>query len=113
MPLVGATAATAGIEFENGRRSLDGTLGRMRDEVAETLGKALLPGIVEMRLVAEEHHLVPQQDLVDRRDRLLRQVAGEPNVPDLCADASGKRDNIGIRDDLLYGGKSGHGNLFL
>jgi hypothetical protein len=81
----------------------------MRHEVAETMREALLLGIVEMRLIAEKHHLVPQKYLVDSRYGLLRQIAGKPYVSDFCADTSRKRDYVGFRDGLLYGCKFGHG----
>jgi hypothetical protein len=73
MPLVGPSPAAGGIEFED--RS--GTPGcadrRMRNQLAKPDREALLLGVIEMSLVAEEDDLVLEQNRVDRADRLLRQ----------------------------------------
>jgi hypothetical protein len=49
-----------------------------------------------MPLVAEEDRLVLGERGLDCRDRGVGQVAGEPDIADLCADAAGERMNLEV-----------------
>lgn len=76
---------------------------RVRNQFAEPHGKTLLPRVVEMVLVAEEDDLVLEQNLVDRRDRPVREIARELDVPDLRADTCRPLDDIRARNDVVDG----------
>lgn len=61
MPNVGAAAAASGVQFEERRHPLGRTEHRMWHQLSETSGKALMLGVIEMALIAEEDHLVLEQ----------------------------------------------------
>jgi hypothetical protein len=106
MPAVGAAARR--IDFEYGGAARLRRIGRMGDKLAEARREALLPGVVEMILMAEKYHLVFRQRRLDRGDSGVRQVAGKLDIADLGADAAGKRANVKIAE--LRAQKRGHEN---
>lgn len=103
VPLVGAASAASRVEFEDRCCSLGRANRRMRHQLAEPHGETLLPRVVEMVLVAEEDDLVFEQDLVDRRDRPVREIARKLDVPDLRADPCRALDDVSTRNDVVDG----------
>ncbi len=80
----------------------------MRHGVAEQARKALLCGIVQMQLVAEEQHLVPEQGCADGGEGGGRQVAVQRDAADLGADAAGNRVDVELDGLVLRGVGLGH-----
>jgi hypothetical protein len=92
-----SSAATVGrIELEDGGAAGAHRIRRMGREVAQSLCEALLPGIVEMSLVAEEDDLVLGERRLDRRDGGGRQFAVQSETVDPRADAAGERSDVEV-----------------
>jgi len=108
VPLIGPSAAAGGVEFENRCGALGRADRRVRHQLAEPNSKTLLLCVVEMPLVAEEDDIVLEQNLIDRANRLLRQISGKSDIPDLRTDAGGALDDVSARDDVVDGGRLSH-----
>jgi hypothetical protein len=62
-------------------------------ERSEQLGKAALEVVVEVVLVAQEHHAMTKEGAADLRHGLAWSLAADPNPTDLGSD---------VASDLLY-----------
>jgi hypothetical protein len=81
----------------------------MWNQFSQANGKTLLLRIVEVLLVAKENNLVLEKHLVDRTNGLVGQIARQLDVPDLGTETRRAFDDVGSRDEVINGGRFGHG----
>src|SRR5437879_6207198 len=108
MPLVSASATSAGIELQDRRRALDRADRGMRHQFAEPDRETFLLGVIKMILVAKEDDLVLEQHLVDCTDRFIGQIARQLDVLDLRTEPRRPFDDICTGDDVINRGRLGH-----
>ena len=63
-------------------------------KLAQTQGKGLLRGVVQMGLAAQEQHLVAQKRLPQGIDHRLRQVGRQAEVADFGPDTGGHGQDV-------------------
>lgn len=95
---LGPPATPAAVQLQDRSTARNHCLRRMWRQIAKAPGEGLVRGVAQMRLAAEEQHLVGQKGRPERVDDRFRQVSRQAQVANFRSDAGGQRgDGQGLR----------------